>query len=65
MDVEVRGLEQGEPLGLIAPAHGSFADEVAQFVEARIAWDAEQESAASRQRRTPMTQYRRGISRPM
>ena len=29
MDVEVRSLKQGEPLGLIAPAHRAFADEVA------------------------------------
>ena len=42
LDVEPRGLEQGEPLGLVAPAHRPLPDQVPQFVEARVAGDAQE-----------------------
>ena len=46
MDVELGSFEQSQPLGFIAPADGAFAHEIAEFVQARIARDAEEESAA-------------------
>jgi hypothetical protein len=33
MDVELGALEQSEPLGFVAPAHGSFAHEVAHTLQ--------------------------------
>ena len=54
MDVELGAFEQGEPLDFITPAHRAFTDEVTQFVQARIARDAKEESSTRRQGRAPV-----------
>ena len=64
-DVETRMIQDLEPLGFIAPADRAFAGEVAQFVEARVARDAQQQPPAFRQGGAPMLQHLHGIRGPM